>query len=179
MARQQFLVRTAAMTVLLGSAVVALAQVAPPVQQNPATGNVTNRVDTSAPGTSDRMLSEKTGFKASEIIGLNIRSTNDENIGEVKDFRIEPNGKIAYAVVSFGGFLGIGDKLFAVPFEALHILKTNDNKYYAHLDVTEQTLKNKQGFDKDHWPEKADASFLTGAARQVGQVPATNNVVPR
>jgi len=161
MAMQRITFGTALAILLTAS--YAQAQVAPPVQQAPIDRN-------QATVPANRMANEKTAFKASELMGLNIRSTNDENVGEVKDLRILPDGKIGYAVVSFGGFLGIGDKLFAVPFEALHIVKSSDNKLYAHLDVTEQTLKAKQGFDKDHWPDKADETFMTGAPRQVGQV---------
>jgi sporulation protein YlmC with PRC-barrel domain len=175
MAMQRISLGAVVLAMLLGT--TALAQVVPPVQQNPADRpNQANRTDKVNP--SDRTTVDTKAFKASEILGLNIKSTNDQNVGEVKDLRIQRDGKIAYAVVSFGGFLGIGDKLFAVPFEALHIVKSNDDKLYAHLDVTEQTLKSKQGFDKDHWPEKADESFMTGAPRQVGQLERPSTGTP-
>lgn len=175
MAMQRISLGAVVLAMLLGTS--ALAQVAPPAQQNPADRpNQANRTDKAKPA--DRNATEVKGFKASEILGLNIKSTNDENVGEVKDLRIGRDGKIAYAVVSFGGFLGIGDKLFAVPFEALHIVKSSDDKYYAHLDVTEQTLKNKQGFDKDHWPDRADDSFIPGAPRQVGQLERPSTGAP-
>jgi hypothetical protein len=69
---------------------------------------------------------------------------------------------VDYAAVSFGGFLGIGDKLFAVPLDAIH-LEWKDNKVdKAHVDVTEETIKQRQGFDDSHWPEQADRGFIAG-----------------
>jgi hypothetical protein len=93
---------------------------------------------------------------------------------------VQHDGKISYAAVSFGGFLGIGDKMFAVPWDAVHVVKKDNNsKAYAQIDVTEQSLKDRQGFDKDHWPEKADASFLTGVQRQTERPLTGTTVVPR
>ena len=63
------------------------------------------------------------------------------------------DGLIAYAVLSFGGFLGMGDKLFAIPWEAL-ILDTENHAFI--LDVDKEVLKNAPGFDKDHWPGTAE-----------------------
>lgn len=136
-----------------------------------------NRQNTNT-AASDRSVKNRVGYKASELMGLNIRSTNDDNVGEVKDLMIGRDGKIAYAAVSFGGFLGIGDKMFAVPFDALKIVSAGDDAPYAHLDVTEQTLKNRQGFDKDNWPEKADQSFMQSGGQRQAERPATD-AVPR
>jgi hypothetical protein len=72
---------------------------------------------------------------------------------------------VKYAAVSFGGFLGMGDKLFAVPLGAIDFIKT-DKDTYARIDVTEQTLKAKQGFNQDHWPAEADRSFTSGTTRR-------------
>ena len=66
------------------------------------------------------------------------------------------NGQIAYAVLSFGGFLGIGDKLFAVPWSALTL--DTDNECFV-LDVSKDRLKDAPGFDKDHWPSMADPTW--------------------
>ena len=73
---------------------------------------------------------------------------------------IAPDGRVEYAAVSFGGFLGIGDKLFAVPMDAIH-LNWKDNKLnQAHVNVTEQTIKQRKGFDDSKWPEHADRGFV-------------------
>ena len=107
------------------------------------------------------------GFKASELIGLAVKTTGDEEKGKIKDLMISPTGKVEYAAVSFGGFLGIGDKLFAVPLDAIH-LEFKDNKLnQAHVDVTEESIKQRQGFDDNHWPQQADHGFV---ANEPGRV---------
>jgi hypothetical protein len=107
--------------------------------------------------------------KASDVVGMDVRAVgNDETIGSINDLVIQKNGRIAYAAVSFGGFLGMGDKLFAVPMDAIEFVKVGDGAdadVYARIDVTEQSLKSRQGFDQDHWPKEADRSFSTGQER--------------
>jgi len=66
------------------------------------------------------------------------------------------SGQVAYAVLSFGGFLGMGDKLFAVPWKALNLDSKNQR---FTLSVAKDALKNAPGFDKDHWPSMADSTW--------------------
>jgi hypothetical protein len=117
----------------------------------------------------DRQMNRMAGqnahaLKASELIGLSVRSSDDQEKGKIKDLVIGSNGSVEYAAVSFGGFLGIGDKLFAVPLDALHF-EFKDNKLdHARANVTEETIKQRQGFDNSNWPEHADRGFLTNQA---------------
>jgi hypothetical protein len=106
------------------------------------------------------------GHKASELIGLNVRGySGDDDIGEINDLMIGKDGKVIYAAVSFGGFLGLGDKLFAVPFEAIELVKVDDDTY-ARMDVSEETLKDMEGFNQDNWPEQPNHKFRRGLGRQ-------------
>src|ERR1700733_7123586 len=83
-------------------------------------------------------------MKASDLIGLSVRTSGDEEKGKIKDLMIGPDGRVEYAAVSFGGFLGIGDKLFAVPLDALQI-EWKDNKLdHVQCDITEETIKQRQ-----------------------------------
>src|SRR5215475_802609 len=108
-------------------------------------------------------------FKASELIGLAVKTSDNEEKGKIKDLMISPTGRVEYAAVSFGGFLGIGDKLFAVPLNAIH-LEFKDNKLNeARVDVTEQTIKQHQGFDDNHWPEQADHGFMASEPGRVNR----------
>jgi PRC-barrel domain len=68
-------------------------------------------------------------------------------------------GTINYAVLSFGGFLGMGDRLFAVPWRALTL--DTANKRFT-LNASKEQLKNAPGFDKDHWPVMADSTWASG-----------------
>ena len=93
-------------------------------------------------------------IKATTIIGTRVQSLERKDIGEVKDLAIdEYTGEIRYAVLSFGGMLGIGNKYFAIPWEALDL--TDDAKYFL-LNVKKTDLTNAPGFDKDNWPDFAD-----------------------
>lgn len=97
-------------------------------------------------------------LSASTINGKNVKNLADENIGEIEDLMINPeNGKVEYAVLSFGGFLGIGDKYFAIPVESLKFSTKNEN---IILDIDKETLKNAPGFDKNNWPQEASPDFL-------------------
>ncbi len=96
-------------------------------------------------------------LSASTIAGDTVRNAADENLGEIKDLMIDlSSGRIAYAVLSFGGFLGIGDKLFAVPFKALTC--DSDNKCFR-LEVSQEQLERAHGFDKNNWPDMADQTW--------------------
>jgi hypothetical protein len=65
-------------------------------------------------------------------------------------------GTIAYLVLSFGGFLGMGEKLFAIPWHAFAV--DVDNKWLV-LNVAKDKLKNAPGFTKDKWPSMADPEW--------------------
>lgn len=95
--------------------------------------------------------------KASSIIGTSVVNPGHESLGDIKEMVIDPRtGKVAYAVVSFGGFLGMGAKLFAIPFSAF-VYNVSENEYV--LDVTKDRLKSAPGFDSDHWPEMSDEKW--------------------
>ena len=92
--------------------------------------------------------------RASKIIGTKVKNPNEENLGDIKDLVIDPeSGQVVYGVVSFGGVFGVGDKLFAIPWDALRW--NRDNKYYV-LDLDKDTLKKAPGFDKKHWPDTSN-----------------------
>jgi len=92
--------------------------------------------------------------RASKITGAKVKNTTGDSLGDIKDLVIDPeNGQVVYAVVSFGGLMGMGDKLFAIPWRALHWTSPKD--YYV-LDLDKDTLKKAPGFDKKHWPENSE-----------------------
>lgn len=108
-------------------------------------------------------------LKVSNIIGTNIIDSSGEKLGDVKDVVIDPKGgKVAYAVVSFGGFLGMGEKLFAVPFGALRYVRQS-NEYT--LGIGRDRLKAAPGFDADHWPTMADEQWNRDVNKHYGSTP--------
>ena len=98
-----------------------------------------------------------TPVKASSIIGTDVVNPKGENLGDIKEVVIDPrSGKVAYVVVEFGGFLSLGQKLFAIPFSAFEYNVTK-NEYV--LDVPKERLKTAPGFDSAHWPAMADEKW--------------------
>ena len=94
---------------------------------------------------------------ASTLTGNDVYNTADEDLGDIKEFMIDmASGKVAYAVLSFGGVLGMGDKLFAVPWAALKL--DTENKRFT-MDVSKAKLENAPGFDKGKWPTMADDTW--------------------
>ncbi|MEX1011486.1 MAG: PRC-barrel domain-containing protein [Balneolaceae bacterium] len=105
-------------------------------------------------------------LSASTITGQNVYNLNDENIGDIKDLMIDPsNAEVLYAVLAFGGFMGIGSKLFAIPLEALQFSDKNDT---IRLDVTKEKLENAPSFDEDNWPMTADNDFVDSVYSHYG-----------
>ena len=110
-------------------------------------------------------------LQASTVIGSKVLNPAGEPLGTVKELVIDiEDGRIAYAVLSFGGFLGLRDKLFAIPWEAL-ILNVKDNTFI--LDVDKEMLKEAPGFDKDRWPDNAqyEAGWLLDIYEYYGYSP--------
>jgi sporulation protein YlmC with PRC-barrel domain len=87
---------------------------------------------------------------ASSIIGDSVENNAGEHLGKIKDLMVNVRrGMIEYVVVEFGGFLGMGEKYFAVPFESLE-LKAGKQVYILNRD--KEFLKKAPGFDQEHWP---------------------------
>lgn len=94
---------------------------------------------------------------ASTLDGDSVKNRQGEDLGKVEDIMIDvPTGRVAYAVLSFGGFLGMGSKLFAIPWTTMTL--DEDEKCFV-LDVDKEVLKSAPGFDKDNWPDMADTAW--------------------
>ena len=93
------------------------------------------------------------------VIGSNVVNAQNQDLGKIEDLVLDAGaGRIAYAVLSFGGFLGMGDKYFAIPWNAIHF---NLSEKHAVLNVDKKVLENATGFDKDNWPNMADSTWGT------------------
>lgn len=119
------------------------------------------------------MLDHKTSgdaVRASQLIGMTVRSAEGKDLGTVSDIVLDAeDGRVRYAAVSYGGFLGLGDKLFAVPWQAFECRRNQDGDgYLLVLNASEATIKNAQGFDQDQWPNFADRQFTRSLDRYYG-----------
>lgn len=100
---------------------------------------------------------EGRNLTAKTLIGDTVQNSQNENLGSVQDLMIDlQGGRIAYVVISHGGVLGIGDKLFAVPWNAFSLDAEGRNLL---LEVDKDKLKNAEGFDKNSWPNTADRTW--------------------
>jgi sporulation protein YlmC with PRC-barrel domain len=98
--------------------------------------------------------------RASQLSGLNVHNGDNQTVGEINDLIIDDaDGHVRYVALSVGGFLGVGNKLFAIPLQSFDIKKDTNEKVTAELPVTKESFKDIDGFDKDHWPNIADKTW--------------------
>lgn len=94
---------------------------------------------------------------ADTLIGNQVINYQGDTLGEIEDIMLDvPNGRVAYAVMAAGGFLGMGEKMFALPWSALTLETTR--KCFI-VDADKQRIQNAPGFDKDHWPSQAERQW--------------------
>ena len=95
---------------------------------------------------------------ARSITGDKVENPGGEDLGKIDDLMINVGtGEVEYAVIEFGAFLGIGGKLFAVPFEELEL---DPSRQVFVLRRDKEYLKNAPGFDKAHWPDTNDHRYF-------------------
>ncbi len=108
-------------------------------------------------------------LSASTIMGDSVRNANGDDLGKIEELMIDTDHqRVAYAVLSFGGFLGIGDKLFAIPLEAFRV-DTKNHEFV--LNVDREKLENAPGFDKNNWPQVTDRQWTTQVYEYYGYRP--------
>ena len=94
--------------------------------------------------------------KVSEIIGTNVRNPQDDSdLGQIEDLVISRDGRVAYGIISYGGVLGMGEKLAAVPFSELHL---DPAMTVAHLDSSRAVL-DRLAFDQNNWPDFSSQQY--------------------
>ncbi|MEO8496810.1 MAG: PRC-barrel domain-containing protein [Planctomycetota bacterium] len=112
-----------------------------------------------------------TNVRASQLIGMNIQNERGEGVGEVNDIVLDAGtGTIRYMAVTYGGFLGLGNKMFAVPYEAFkcHQDPNDRDETILVLNVTQQQLEGAVGFNEDQWPNFADTKFTSELDKRYG-----------
>jgi sporulation protein YlmC with PRC-barrel domain len=111
---------------------------------------------------------------ADTLMGNDVFNLQGEDLGDVKEIMLNVHdGKVSYAVLSFGGFMSVGEKLFAVPWEALTL--DTENKRFT-LDVNKERLASAPGFDKDNWPNMSDPTWANGIHDYYGTKPYAGDV---
>ena len=106
---------------------------------------------------------------ATTLIHDKVVNLSGQYVGRIEELMIDvTTGRVAYAVLSHGGVLGIGSKLFALPWSALTV---DESKKRFVVNVTREALDRMPGFDKEHWPDLNDLEYATGVYRQWGATP--------
>jgi len=104
-----------------------------------------------------KSVEERKVLAASTLTGNKVVNVQNEDLGRIEDLMIDiESGRIAYAVLSFGGFLGLGDKLFAIPWSALR-LNAAEKRFI--LNLSKELLEQAPGFDKSNWPDMSDPAW--------------------
>lgn len=103
---------------------------------------------------------------ADTLIGNDVYNLVGDELGVIKEIMLDMrSGRVIYAVLAFKSFLGLGEKLFAVPWKAL-TLDTEHRRFM--LDVDRYSLKDAPGFDQTHWPDMADQRWQMQVSRFYG-----------
>jgi sporulation protein YlmC with PRC-barrel domain len=128
--------------------------------------DIRDGADIGQPANGDHLI-----LAARTITGDPVRNRAGDHLGKIEDIMLDTvSGRIAYAVLSFGGFMGIGDKLFAVPWRLLRI-DTAEHEFV--LDIDKRRLESAPGFDKHNWPDMAQPEFAEPVHRFYGEADVT------
>ena len=98
-------------------------------------------------------------FRSGNVIGIPVQTPDHKKLGEIQEVVIDiESGRVAYAVLCFGGFFGFGDKFFAVPWEEFSLVHDETEVFFV-VDTTRKKLKELQGFDLEDWPNVANSDW--------------------
>lgn len=108
------------------------------------------------------------------LMGYKVQNAAGEDLGRVEELVIDQtNGRILYSVLSSGGFLGIGNRLIAIPWSALQ-LNSFDKRFL--LNVDKETLRNAPSFDRNHWPDLSSREWNDQVSTYFAYNPASETV---
>jgi len=103
-------------------------------------------------------------WQSRDLIGMKVVSEQGESLGKIEDVVVHPGGATSYAVLSIGGWLGMGDKLFAMPWSVLRMVERTtaekDSPSSLVLPLDKERLKAAPGFDQKHWPALANPDWI-------------------
>jgi hypothetical protein len=135
----------------------ATAQSTPKAQAASKTAAAGQPAKSAEPIKDTKRFAEHTGlFRASSVVGSSVKDLAGKDAGKIEDLLLDHDGDMAYAIVSFGGFLGFGDKLFAVPWSAVIM---DRDKRTVHIDVRKETLERSPSFTAEKYPDPNDREW--------------------
>ncbi|MDP3560339.1 MAG: PRC-barrel domain-containing protein [Legionellaceae bacterium] len=103
------------------------------------------------------MMNNRTVVNVNDVISLKVENNQGKDLGKIEAIMLHKvSGKVAYLVLTYGGFLGMGNKLFALPWDVFTYDATRD---CLMISLSEEKLKNSPGFDKANWPDMSDQAW--------------------
>lgn len=110
--------------------------------------------------------------RASRVIGADVLDAEGRKIGDIKDVVFDPNrGQVAYAVVGFGGLMGLGTRYYAIPWNVLHQPQPARPGDRFVINMTKEQMRNAPSFERNQWPDMASAAWHRDIARFYAQAP--------
>jgi sporulation protein YlmC with PRC-barrel domain len=108
-----------------------------------------------------RLERSRNVHRASELIGMEVKNAQGEDLGKIHDLVVGMrSGRVRYAALSFGGFAGLGEKLFAIPFQGLQLATGEDDEKHFVLNIPMEQFENAQGFEENNWPDLANPQWV-------------------
>ncbi|HEX6733627.1 MAG TPA: PRC-barrel domain-containing protein [Azonexus sp.] len=130
----------------------------------PAADQTTGRSAAATTGQSGQTAGRD--LRASKVIGMKVSNPRGEGLGKIDDLIVDVNNeRVAYAILSFGGMLGLGEKLFAYP---LPLFQPAPGRNELVLNVDEERLKRAPGFERQSWPDWNQATYRGEVDRYFG-----------
>jgi sporulation protein YlmC with PRC-barrel domain len=107
----------------------------------------------------DKHVTATPVYRSKTIVGMKVKNPLGEDVGKISELVLDAEkGTIQYAALSVGGFLGVGGKMYAVPWKSL-VLNHGEKDTFFVLDVDKDKLASAPGFDEKHWPDVANPKF--------------------
>jgi len=127
-------------------------------QQAGTTGQATTQQQAMPSSRTTPAGQEMTLLKTNELIGKEVKNTQDEKLGVIHDIVLTPDCQQAsYAALSYGGVFGVGSKLYAIPWQALHF----GPKGEITLSAAKDQFTEAASFPNNDWPSRGDTRWLT------------------
>ena len=99
--------------------------------------------------------------RVSRIIGANVRNNQNDSVGEVEDLIMDRQGNVKAAIISVGGFLGIGERWVAVNYDSLNMMP-DGNAWRVTLNATRDQMKTAPEFKYENTWAQRDRAATTG-----------------
>lgn len=113
--------------VILASGLFCFGAVPAMAQSNQGSGNGPAATSQSSNAPSGTLVKSHNDWRSSELVGATVYNDDGNSVGTINDLLVSSDGTISNAILSVGGFLGIGTKLIEVPFNKLKLVPSESN----------------------------------------------------